>query len=181
MRELPVAPADCLAGATLFVMRTLVLGFLRDARHDGREGALGTRRFLHFEVSRWASLWATWARSTRKRRPSKRFPAPRVTPAARVTLTARATAPRIDSSTPATTTSSANYSSATGNRKARTAERAQATKRPRPHPRALSMQWQSAPTINPFTVKGLRCMEAQDHFAVLGGLGFAEGARGQRR
>lgn len=64
-----------------------------------------------------------------------------VTPAARATLTARATAPRIDSSTPATTTSSANYSSATGNRKARTAERAQTPKRPRPHPRALSMQW----------------------------------------
>lgn len=101
--------------------------------------------------------------------------------AAAVTPAARATAPRIDSSTPATTTSSANYSSATGNRKARTAERVQTPKRPRPHPRALSIQWQSAPTINPFTVKGLRCVEAQDHFAVLGGLGFAEGARGQRR
>lgn len=104
-----------------------------------------------------------------------------VTPAVRVTLTARATDPRIDSSTPATTTSSANYSSATGNRKACTAKRVQTPKRPRPHPRALSIQWQSAPTINPFTVKGLRCVEAQDHFAVLGGLGFAEGARGQRR
>lgn len=98
--------------------------------------------------------------------------------AAAVTLAARATAPRINSSTPATTTSSANYSSATGNRKARTAERVQTPKRPRPHPRALSMQWQSTPTINPFTVKGLRCAEAQDHFAVLGGLGFVEGSRG---
>ena len=98
--------------------------------------------------------------------------------AAAVTLAARATAPRIDSSTPATTALSANYSSATGNRKARTAERVQTPKRPRPYPRALSMQWQSAPTINPFTVKGLRCVEAQDHFAVLGGLGFVEGSRG---
>ena len=38
MRELPVALADCLAGATLFVTRTLALGFLRDVRRDGREG-----------------------------------------------------------------------------------------------------------------------------------------------
>ena len=57
--------------------------------------------------------------------------------AAAVTPAARATAPRIDSSTPATTTSSANYSSAPGNRKARTAKRVQTPKRPRPHPRAL--------------------------------------------
>ena len=57
--------------------------------------------------------------------------------AAAVTPAARATDPRIDSSTPATTTSLANYSSATGNRKARTAERAQTPKRLRPHPRAL--------------------------------------------